>query len=235
MEIGKDGVVRLDFLGHAGFLITIGNGSAGNGKRIVIDPYNVSDNVAKESRADVILITHSHYDHCSIKDVEKLVDSEKGSVVICPADCQSKIMKIEGVQLEVVEVGDKIDLAGGSIKVEVIPAYNKYKDYHPKSEGWVGYVIKTGNVVVYHSGDSDFIPEMQKLSGYGKHGNEFIALLPVCGKQVMDAEEAADAASVISPDIAIPMKYEAGNIDNAKVFADLCKERNIRAELLEKI
>ena len=124
MEIGKTGV-KIDFLGNSGFLI-----SNVQGKRIVIDPYNVSEGIEK---ADLVLITHSHYDNCSIKDIGKLVDKEKGAVVICPADCQSKVMKIEGVQMEVVEVGDKIELVSGNVKIEVIPAYNRRKDYHPKS------------------------------------------------------------------------------------------------------
>ncbi|MCH7568333.1 MAG: MBL fold metallo-hydrolase [Nanoarchaeota archaeon] len=226
MEIGN---IKIEFLGHSGFLISSSNGS---GKKIVIDPYNVSGNV--NEKADVILITHSHYDHCSIKDIEKL--SKRGTVIVMPADCQSKVMKIEGVDLQVVEVGDEIDLSG--LKIETVPAYNKDKDFHPKSEGWLGYLIKMGNVIVYHSGDSDFIPEMQKLSGYGKHGNEFISLLPVSGKYVMDAEEAADAASVMSPDLAIPMHYGAGvagTIEDAQRFVELCKEKGLKAEILERI
>lgn len=220
MEIGG---IKIDFLGHSGFLIS-------NGKRIIIDPFNISENVGK---ADLILITHSHYDHCSISDIEKLAD--KGTVVICTADSQSKIMKVEGVELHVIEAGNVFEL--DDIKVEAVPAYNKNKEYHPKSEGWVGYVVKIGNVVIYHSGDSDFIPEMQKLSGYGKHNNTFVALLPVSGKYVMDAEQASEAASLISPDLAIPMHYGSiiGNIGDAEKFVEFCKEKNINAKILEKI
>jgi L-ascorbate metabolism protein UlaG (beta-lactamase superfamily) len=225
MDIGKNTGVKLEFLGHAGFAID-------NGRRIIVDPYNVSDRLEK---ADIVLITHSHYDHCSIKDIEKI--SRDGTVVIAPPDCQSKIMKLNGVRLEVVEVGDKIDLGAG-LKIEVVPAYNKYKDYHPKSEGWVGFVVKIKNVIVYHAGDTDLIPEMQKLSGHGKHDNEFVALLPVCGKQVMNADEAAEAASIISPDMAIPMSFGAGVVgtqEDAQRFVDACKEMNINARILERI
>lgn len=220
MRIGDVGI---KFLGHSGFLIS-------NGKRIVVDPYNVSENVEK---ADIILITHSHYDHCSIKDIEKVIGN--GATVICTADSQSKIMKIEGVHFNVVEVGDEVDF--GDLKIEAVAAYNKDKEFHPKSEGWVGYLIKMGNVIIYHSGDSDFIPEMQKLSGYGKQGNEFVALLPVSGKYVMDAEEAAEAASIISPDLCVPMHYGAGvagTLEDAEYFVELCKERGLKAEVLEK-
>lgn len=216
--------VNLDFLGHAGFMIS-------NGKVVVIDPYNISDKVKK---ADILLITHSHFDHCSIKDIEKVV--KPGTIVLATADCQSKVMKMEGVELHVVEVGDKIEL--GKVKIEVVAAYNKKKDFHPKSEGWVGYIIKMEHVIVYHSGDTDFIPEMQKLSGYGKHGNEFVALLPVSGKYVMDSEEAAEAASTLSPDLCIPMHYGAGvagTIEDARHFVEVCNGKGLRSEILEKI
>lgn len=217
--------VEIGFLGHSGFFIK-------NGKKIAIDPYNVSSEF--NEKADLILITHSHYDHCSIKDIEKLVYD--GTIIICTADSQSKVMKIEGIELQVIEAGDEIEL--DRIKINVIPAYNIKKEFHPKSEGWVGYVIKMDNVIVYHAGDTDFIPEMKKLTGHGKHGNEFVALLPVSGKYVMDPEQAAKAASIISPDISIPMHYGAGiagTEKDAMDFVDLCTEKGIKAEILKKI
>ena len=222
----KVGNINIEFLGHSGFMI-----ENGNGKKIVIDPYNVSDKVKD---ADLVLITHSHYDHCSIKDIEKIVGD--GSIVVVPADAQSKITKIEGVDMQIIEVGDEFEF--GKIKVEAIPAYNVDKEFHPKEEGWLGYVIKMGGVVVYHSGDSDKIPEIRNLTGYGKQGTEFVALLPVSGKFVMDAEEAAEVASLLSPDLAIPMHYGAGvagSKEDAERFVELCKEKNIKAEVLEKI
>jgi L-ascorbate metabolism protein UlaG (beta-lactamase superfamily) len=221
MEIGG---IKLSYLGHSGFVIT-------NGKRIVIDPYNVSDGVEK---ADLILITHSHYDHCSIKDITKL--SKRGTVVVVPADAQSKITRVEEVEMQIIEVGDELEFDG--VKISAVPAYNVDKEFHPKSEGWLGYIIKMHNVVVYHAGDSDKIPEMSKLSGYGKDGNKFVALLPVSGTYVMTAEEAASVASLISPNVAIPMHYGAGvagTIEDAQRFVKLCMEAGLKAEILDKI
>jgi len=221
----KIGEIDIEFLGHSGFLISYAN------KKIAIDPYNTSSLVPK---ADIILITHSHYDHCSIKDIEKL--SKQGTTIIVPVDAQSKITKIKDVDMEIVEVGDKLKL--GNIKIETFPAYNTNKDFHPKREGWLGYIIKIQNIVIYHAGDTDKIPEMKNLTGYGKKDNKFIALLPVSGKYCMNAEEAAEVASLISPDLAIPMHYGAGvagTIDDAKKFVELCKELNIAAQTLEKI
>ncbi len=223
MEVDE---VKIQFLGHSGFLI-----ENGGGKKIAIDPYNVSEKVGK---VEIILITHSHYDHCSIKDIEKL--SKEGTIIVIPADAQSKITKIEGVNMQVVEVEDKLEF--GEVKIETLSAYNIDKEFHAKSEGWLGYLIKLKNVIVYHAGDSDAIPEMKKLSGYGKEGNKFVVLLPVSGKYVMTAEEAAEVASLLNPYLAIPMHYGAGvvgSVDDAKRFAELCKENNIRVEVLEKI
>ncbi len=218
--------VEIEFLGHSGFLI-----SNGNGKRIAIDPYNVSDKVEK---VDLILITHSHYDHCSIKDISKL--ARNGTVVVVPPDVQSKITKIEGVNMQIAEVGDELDIQG--VKIEALHAYNVNKEYHPKNEGWLGYLLKMNEVIIYHAGDSDKISEMEKLTGYGKHGNNFVAFLPVSGKYVMTADEAAEVASLISPDLVIPMHYGAGvagSLDDAKRFVELCIEAGLKAEILEKV
>ncbi len=218
--------LKIEFLGHSGFLI-VNEGE----KRIVIDPYNVSENAGK---ADYILITHSHYDHCSIKDIQKL--SKEGTIIVVPADAQSKITRIEGVKMEVIEVGDEISL--GNLKIEALPAYNVGKDFHTKADGFLGYLIKFPEVVIYHSGDTDKIPEMQKLTGYGKHGIEFVALLPVSGTYVMTAEEAADVAQMLGPDLVIPMHYGsgiAGTLEDAQKFVRLCRDLNIKAEILEKI
>ncbi len=221
MEIGG---VKLSFLGHSGFLIA-------NEKRIAIDPYNISDGIDK---VDLILITHPHYDHCSIKDIQKL--AKKGTIIVVPADAQSKITRIEEVEMQIIESGDELEFNG--IKVSAVPAYNVDKEFHPKSEGWMGYLIKMHNVIVYHAGDSDKIPEMSKLSGYGKDGNKFVALLPVSGKYVMSAEEAAEIASLISPTVAIPMHYGAGvagTPEDAQRFVALCAQTGLKAEILEKI
>ena len=138
--------------------------------------------------------------------------------------------------MQIIEPGEEFQF--GNIKIEAVPAYNVKKEFHPKREGWMGFVIKFKEVVIYHTGDSDKIPEMSKLTGYGKRGNEFVALLPVSGSYVMDVEEAVDVASMISPDLVIPMHYGAGvagTREDAERFVKLCRERGLRAEILEKI
>ena len=218
--------VKIDWLGHDGFLIT-----CLQNKRIAIDPFNINDKLEK---VDIILITHSHYDRCSIKDIEKLV--KKGTIIVTPMDAQSKITRIEGIEMQVIEVGDILDF--GAIKIEGVPAYNINKLFHPKKEGWLGYLIKTNNVVIYHAGDTDKIPEMEKLTGYGKHGVQFIVLLPVSGTQTMTADEAAETAKMLNPNLAIPMHYGSGvvgTLDDAQKFFNRCKELGVPAQILDKV
>lgn len=215
--------VEISWLGNSGFLIN-------NGKNIYIDPYNMKS----EKKADIILITHSHYDHCSIADISKII--KQGTIIVLPANVQSKITKFDQeISMQVAEPGDKIDL--GNVKLDVVNAYNTDKEFHPQQENWLGFVIKIENVIIYHAGDTDIIPEMEKLTGYGKQGNEFIALLPVGGKYTMDAEQAAKAATIIKPTLAIPMHYAsvAGTEEDAKKFCQLCQDAGIKAEMLEKI
>lgn len=213
----------LKWLGHSGFLIK-------NSRVIYIDPYNIKDDSEK---ADVILLTHSHYDHCSLADLNKIV--KEGTKIIATVDCQSHIAKISvPVKMELVEVGQELEV--GDMKILTMPAYNIDKHFHPKEEGLVGYVLKLDGITIYHAGDTDVIPEMQKLTGYKQQSKEFVALLPVGGRFTMTAEEAVEAAKVIKPTIAIPMHYGSvvGTEYDAKEFAEMCLEEGINAQVLEK-
>jgi len=219
----KIGNIELKWLGHSGFLIE-------NSKAIYIDPYKIREGLPK---ADLILITHSHYDHCSVEDIKKIV--QDGTKMIMPADCQSKIAHFDvQIKMEIIQPGQEMDL--GSLELSAVPAYNIDKHFHPKDEGWIGYLIKMKNVVIYHAGDSDLIPEMQKLTGYKQPGKDFVALLPIGGRFTMNFEEAAEAAKLIKPTVAIPMHYGSivGSEEDAKEFKELCAESGIKVEILEK-
>lgn len=220
MEI--DGV-EIKWLGHAGFLIK-------NSKVIYIDPYNIKEDSEK---ADLILITHSHYDHCSVADMNKII--KEGTKIVVTADCQSKITRFDiPIRIEVVE--PEQELTFGNVKISTLPAYNIDKPFHSKDEYWVGYLIKMNDILIYHAGDTDVIPEMQRLTGYKQSGKKFIALLPIGGRFTMSAEEAAEAAKIIKPFLAIPIHWGSivGNESDAQEFVQLCKEENIHAEILEK-
>lgn len=222
MQLGN---AKINFLGHSGFLIELA------GKRIVVDPFQISPGIEK---ADIILISHGHYDHCSIKDIEQLI--KEGTILVITPDCQSKITRLEKVEMQLVEPGDTLEL--GPIKIETVPAYCIGKQYHPKSEGFVGYLIKQNGTVIYHAGDTDKIPEMEKLAGYGKKDSHFIALLPISGKYVMTADEAAEAASLLNANLSIPMHYGSGvigTIEDANKFVKACEQLSVKALILEKI
>jgi len=215
--------VELKWLGHSGFLIK-------NSKVVYIDPYNIKE---ASEKADLILLTHSHYDHCSVADMEKII--QQGTRIVAPADCQSKITRFEvPIKMEIIEPGREFDF--GDIKISALPAYNTDKHFHPKDEGWVGYLVKMNDVLIYHAGDTDIIPEMQKLTGYHQSEKDFIALLPVGGRFTMSVEEAVEAAKIIKPSLVIPMHYGSivGTEDDAKEFVELCKEEGINAKILEK-
>ena len=215
--------VELCWLGNSGFLIK-------NSKTIYIDPYKIKENCAK---ADLILLTHSHYDHCSVADMEKII--QEGTKIIMPADCQSKITRFSvPIRMEIIEPGQ--ELTFGDIKISAVPAYNIDKHFHPKEELWVGYLIKINGTLIYHAGDTDVIPEMQKLTGYKQSSKKLIALLPVGGRFTMSAEEAVEATKLIKPDLTIPMHWGSvvGTEDDAREFCELCEEEGIKARVLEK-
>ncbi|MEM3405430.1 MAG: MBL fold metallo-hydrolase [Candidatus Pacearchaeota archaeon] len=209
--------IEIEWLGHASIYLKYKN------KIIYIDPYILK---AEKEKADIILITHNHYDHCSIADIKKIVKKE--TTIIIPPDCQSSINKIN------IEISTKILEPKSSIKIDDIkilafPSYNINKPYHPKEENWNGYIIDINGTIIYHAGDSDLIKEMENLKE-----KIDIAFLPVGGVYTMNAKEAAEAANIIKPKLAIPIHYGSiiGAEKDALDFVKLCKEKNINSLIL---
>lgn len=164
------------------------------GDRIVyIDPWDVPQG---EPQADLIFITHAHFDHFSEGDIRTL--SKSGTIVVAPEDVAAQLSSgdVRGVK-----PGIKLD--AGGISVQTVPAYNDRadrKDFHPRDNNWVGYVLDLGGTRAYLAGDTDHIPEMAGIDAE-------VAFVPIGGTYTMDAEEAAGAIKDIAPKIAVPYHF----------------------------
>lgn len=214
--------IKIKWLGHDSFLIEITKEK----KYIYIDPFKIPKNSKK---ADIILITHIHYDHFSIKDIKNIL--KKDTIILCTKDVGEKLVNIkESINLKIIFPNQEIKL--NDLVIKTIPAYNLNKIFHLKKENWVGYIIELKNKKIYHAGDTDLIPEMRELS----NENIDIALLPISGTYVMDIQEALEAAKVIKPKLVIPMHYGEiiGDKTTAKKFEELCSNKNINIKILEK-
>lgn len=197
----QDLAKKIAWLGHDGFRIDAE-------KTIYFDPYEISGG----KKADIILITHEHFDHCSPDDVSKIQQND--TVIVTEKDSAGKLSG----DMRVVAPGERLTVDG--VKIEAVPAYNVNKKFHLKANGWLGFIVEIEGVRVYHAGDTDFIPEMKDFQ-------TDIALLPVSGTYVMTADEAVEAALAIDPRIVIPMHYGSivGGDQDAVKFRDALREK----------
>jgi len=206
--------MKLKWLGHASFKIS-------NKKIIYFDPYKIKEG----EKADIILISHSHFDHCSIEDIKKIRD--ENTKIFTTQECASKLNGISMKPGDVKEVDE--------IVIKAVEAYNidKFRQgnelFHPKGLG-IGFLVEINNKKIYFAGDTDNITEMNSIEAD-------IALLPVGGTYTMNAKEAAEAAIKINPKIVIPMHYGiiVGSKEDALDFKKLVEAKSdINAVVLEE-
>jgi L-ascorbate metabolism protein UlaG (beta-lactamase superfamily) len=185
-------------------------------KVLYTDPYKVT----KHDKADIVTISHEHFDHLSAEDLNKVITPE--TVIVASPLCAAGLKGIKVKSVHYLDPGGKFE--SGGVAIEAVPAYNTKKGpapgkyFHPKGESRLGFIFTMDGTRVYFAGDTEEIPEMKSV-----HCD--IALLPVSGTYVMTAEEAAEAAKVINPKIAVPMHYAAivGSDADAKEFKSLVK------------
>ena len=195
--------IQISWLGHASFKIETKD------KIIFIDPYDIETT----DRADYIFITHIHHDHFSLEDIENI--KKPSTIIVATSDCAAKL----GDYVRAIKPDQPLEFE--NLKVQAIPAYNTHHfkspgvPFHPKESNWVGFILEINNVRIYHAGDTDKIPEMENIQCD-------IAMLPVGGTYTMDAEEAAQVANQIKPDLAIPMHWGkiVGTHKDARIFSE---------------
>lgn len=162
-------------------------------KVIYFDPFEIEN---EYNDADIIFITHSHYDHYSEKDIKKI--KKEDTIIVVPEDLKTTVNDFEEKNIITVKPNQKYSIE--DIEFETIPAYNTNKKFHPKENGWVGYILNIQNTRYYIAGDTDITEENQKVKCD-------IAFVPIGGTYTMDYKEAAELTNKIKPQIVIPTHY----------------------------
>ena len=190
-------------------------------KTIYIDPFKIDRNY---NDADIIFITHDHYDHYSEEDIDKVINEK--TIIVIPEELLTKVLK-KGINKEAIitiEPNKKYMVQG--IKFETIPAYNINKTFHPKENDWVGYVIEINGVKYYIAGDTDITEENKRVKCD-------VAFVPVGGTYTMDFKEAAQLVNEMQPKVAVPIHYGSvvGTKQDAEKFVKLL-HTNIKGIIL---
>lgn len=206
--------VTCRWLGHAGIHLE-------TDPSVVVDPFRARD----PRPVDVVLVTHPHFDHLSLEDLEGFVGPSTRFVTVADAE-PDLAERWPDRDVDVVAPGDRVEVHG--VSIEAVPAYNLDKNYHPRDAGWVGFVMGVDGVRLYHAGDTDRIPQMEGL-------DVDVAFLPVSGTYVMDVDEAVEAADVLDADLAVPIHFGAtvGTDRDARRFVEALGKRGVLPKEVE--
>lgn len=179
---------NIKWLGHSTIKI-IGNNI------IYIDPYNIEENY---NDADIIFVTHAHYDHYSPDDILKC--KKNTTIIVITEDLYEQTINLGFPEENILKVLPNNNYTINNITINTIPAYNTNKSFHPKHNNWVGYIITIDNINYYIAGDTDITEESKRVKCD-------IAFLPIGGTFTMDAIEASSLANTIEPKVVIPIHY----------------------------
>ena len=188
-----------------------------NGKIIYIDPYNIEKNI---NDADIIFITHNHYDHFSPEDIKKIKNED--TIIIATEDLYTNILKLGFYAINIITVKPNKDYQVEHVKFTTIPSYNINKTFHPKENQWVGYIVELDEKKYYIAGDTDAIPEMKDIKCD-------VAFLPIGGTYTMDVNEAAELSKYLMAKTIVPTHYGkiVGEKEDGRKFAELVKNKKI--------
>lgn len=186
-------------------------------KVIYIDPFKIKEEVHD---ADYVFCTHSHYDHFSPEDIQKVINGKTKIITVEEAK-QDALKLVDNQRLLIVEAGKEYEI--DEIKFYTTYAYNVDKVFHPKVNKWVGYIIELENTKYYIAGDTDNIPEIQNICAD-------IAFLPIGGTYTMDYKEASELANSINVQMIIPTHYGsvAGKKEDGEEFKKLVISKDVK-------
>lgn len=192
-------------------------------KVIYIDPFKIDKYY---NDADIIFITHDHYDHYSEEDIDKV--KNEATMIVVPEKMLSKLLNKGFEREKIITVRPNEDYIVQNVKFETIPAYNVNKLFHPKENEWIGYIITIQEIRYYIAGDTDITEENQKVKCD-------VAFVPVGGTYTMNFKEAARLINKIEPKIAIPIHYGSvvGTRQDAEEFMKILKP-TIQGKILMK-
>ncbi len=176
-------------------------------KTLYFDPFQIA---ADSHDADIVFITHSHYDHLDPESVSRI--SRDDTIFIAPSSIKQEMQKaVKDIELILMDPGDSRDVLG--VSVQAVPAYNRIKPFHPRRNGWNGYVVSMDGVSYYIAGDTDAVGELSSVECD-------VALVPIGGTYTMTAKEAAKLINKIRPQTAIPTHYGSivGKPEDSAVF-----------------
>ena len=191
--------------------------------KIYFDPYEINEN---NNDADIIFITHNHYDHYSENDIKKIYNANTKFII--PKDLEKELLNLGIKKENIITVVPNNNYNVLDISFKTIPAYNINKPFHPKENNWVGYLINYNNFTYYIAGDTD-ITEDNKLIKCD------VAFLPIGGKYTMNYKEAAELTNIIKPKIVVPIHYGLiiGTTEDAIEFSKLIN-KDITCKILIK-
>ena len=190
-------------------------------KTIYFDPYKIEKDTHD---ADLIFITHDHYDHMDSKSIEKV--KNENTIIVAPKSMEKDIKKIEFKDYIFLNPNEELNI--DNLNIKTIEAYNNHKPFHPKKNNWLGYIVTYNNISYYIAGDTDKTIENEKVKCD-------VAFLPIGGYFTMDAKDAADLIRIINPKVVIPIHYGSivGNKNDGKKLKEFLSDASI--EVVEKL